>query len=144
MMFLVYTVRMAKRITHITRKMTKILLIIAGSASLALGVVGIILPLLPTTPFLLLAAYCYMKSSDKLYKRLTEHRALGPHITNYLKYRAVPKRLKYVSIALLWLALAASIIFIPNIYIRILLGVVGIGVSAHILTLKTVGKEAQD
>ena len=114
------------------------LLIIAGSLSLGLGIIGIFLPLLPTTPLLLLAAYCYLKSSEKLYNRLINSKRLGPYIKNYLEYKVVSKKAKYSAMILLWVSLIVSIVLFDNIYIRLLLLSVGIGVSVHMLSLKTV------
>lgn len=114
----------------------KILLIIAGTLSLVLGTIGIFLPLLPTTPFLLLAAFCYLRSSQRLYDKLINNKRFGPYIKNYMEYKAVSKKAKYSALALLWLSLIVSIILFNNIYIRLLLLCVGIGVSIHILSLK--------
>jgi uncharacterized protein len=122
----------------------KALLVIAGSISLALGVVGIFLPLLPTTPFLLLSAFCYMSSSKRLYDWLINHRIFGPYIYNYITYRAVRRNVKVGTLIILWLALLISIILVPNLYLRIFLLVVGVAVSLHILTLKTLAKEKTD
>lgn len=115
----------------------KSLLVIAGTLSLVVGVIGIFLPLLPTTPLLLLAAYCYLKSSDKLYNRLINSKRLGPYIKNYIEKKAVKKKVKYSALAFLWTSLIISIILIDNIYIRLLLGLIGIAVSTHIVLLKT-------
>lgn len=113
------------------------MLIVSGSIALALGVIGVAIPLLPTTPFLLLAAFCYLRSSERLYHWLLGNRVLGPYIRNYLDHRAVKKGVKIATITLLWLALAISMVLASNIYMRIFLSVVGIGVSVHVLSLRT-------
>ena len=115
----------------------KSLLVVAGTLSLVVGVIGIFLPLLPTTPLLLLAAYCYLKSSDKLYQRLMNSKRLGPYIQNYLEKKAVTRRIKFSALAFLWISLTISIVLFNNLYIRLLLGLVGIVVSIHIVSLKT-------
>ena len=115
----------------------KSLLVVAGTLSLVVGVIGIFLPLLPTTPLLLLAAYCYLKSSDKLYQRLMNSKRLGPYIQNYLEKKAVTRRIKYSALTFLWISLIISIVLFNNLYIRLLLGLVGIVVSIHIVSLKT-------
>lgn len=115
-------------------------LILLGFISLGLGVLGIFLPLLPTTPFLLLSSYCFLRSSEKLYNWLVNHKIFGKYINNYLKYRAVTRTTKISSILVLWLSLAISMLLIKNIYIIILLFIIGIGVSWHILSLKTFNK----
>ncbi|NLO20223.1 MAG: DUF454 domain-containing protein, partial [Ignavibacteria bacterium] len=68
----------------------KFLLIIAGSFSLILGLIGIVIPILPTTPFLLLSAACFFKSSDKLYNKLISSKYLGSYIKNYREKKSVP------------------------------------------------------
>ena len=72
----------------------RLLLVIAGSISLAFGVIGIFLPVLPTTPFLLLASFCYVRSSERLHRWLLEHRVFGKYIYNYEVHRAIPKKTK--------------------------------------------------
>ena len=119
------------------KSVKKNLLILLGTLSLVLGVIGIFLPVLPTTPFLLLSSFCYLRSSDKLYNWLIHRKVLGAYIYNYLTYKAVTKATKIVSLVFLWLTLALSIILIHLWYLQALLVVVGIGVSIHLLTLKT-------
>ncbi|MGM0431894.1 MAG: YbaN family protein [Spirochaetota bacterium] len=119
----------------------RFLLVIAGSLSLILGIIGIILPLLPTTPFLLLASYCYLRSSKRLYLWLINHRLLGSYIYNYMHYRAVSMKAKVFALILLWATLLFSIWLIGKLYLGLLLGAVGIGVSIHLLTLKTLTNE---
>ncbi len=119
----------------------KYLLISAGVLSVIIGAVGIILPVLPTTPFLLLAAFCFLKSSPKLYSRLLSNRVLGPYVHNYMKYRAVTLRSKVIALFLLWLFLIISIILIDSVIVKLLLVAIGTGVSIHLLTLKTITPE---
>jgi uncharacterized membrane protein YbaN (DUF454 family)/GNAT superfamily N-acetyltransferase len=113
------------------------LLIAAGLASLGLGIAGIFLPLLPTTPFLLLSAFCFLRSSPRRYDWLINHRIFGLYIYNYLKYRAVPLKTKILTVIFLWTTLGFSIFFFPNVIIKFILGAVGLGVSIHILSLRT-------
>ena len=108
----------------------------AGLISLTLGFMGIFLPLLPTTPFLLLAAFCFIRSSKRLYNWLMNHRIFGSYIYNYLNYKAVKKEIKIGSIALLWITLTFSFLAMSSIYIRLFLIAVGIGVTIHLLSLK--------
>ena len=118
----------------------KYLSIIIGSISLALGIIGVFLPLLPTTPFLLLAVYCYFRGSYKLHQRLIKNKILGVYIYNYITYRAVSRSTKIYTVIVLWLSLFASMIIIKNWWIAAILFLVGIGVSIHVLTLKTIKK----
>lgn len=124
----------------LTKSVKKYLLISTGTISLSFGILGIFIPILPTTPFLLLSSFCYIRSSKRLYNWLINHRIFGHLIYNYLTYRAVERNAKIVSIVFLWIALLSSILLLSNIYIRIFLLVVGIGVSIHLLTLKTLEK----
>ncbi len=121
--------------------MKRYLFITGGVVSLALGAVGVFLPLLPTTPFLLLAAFCFLKSSSRLYKWLVSHKVFGKYIINYLKHRSVTLRSKLIALPVLWTSLVISMLVTQNVFLRIGLILVGIGVSIHILTLRTVQKD---
>ena len=115
----------------------KSILIILGTLSLGVGIVGIFLPLLPTTPLLLITAYCYLNSSEKLYKKLIHSKKLGPYIKDYMENKAVTKKVKKTAIAILWISLVISIVLIENIYVRVFLASLGLGVSIYIISLKT-------
>ncbi len=117
---------------------TRTLLIIAGIVSLALGIIGIPIPLLPTTPFLLLSAFLFGRSSVKLYNWLINHRYFGPFIRDYREKRGVNLKIKIGSITILWITILYSVFFVANIlWVRILLVLIGIGVTTHLLCLKT-------
>jgi uncharacterized protein len=122
----------------IKNRVKKYFLIFAGSASLASGIIGVFIPLLPTTPFLLLASLCYIRSSSRLYSWLVNHRIFGNYIYNYITFKAVRKKVKAAALIFLWLALAVSILISASIHLRIFLFIVGIGVSIHLITLKTI------
>lgn len=115
----------------------KYVLFIAGSLSLAVGVIGIFIPMLPTTPLLLIAAYCYLRSSERMYNWLIHHRFLGIYIYNYLKYKAVPRKTKIWAVVFIWITLTISMILIDNWYVRGMLLFVGACVSVHLYKLKT-------
>ena len=83
----------------------KYILIILGSLSLALGIIGIFLPLLPTTPLLLLSAALYVRSSEKMYQWLIHHKYLGNYIRNFREHRAIPLRAKIISVSMVWISL---------------------------------------
>ena len=72
----------------------RLLLIIAGTVSVGLGIIGMFIPLLPTTPFLLLAAACYARSSQRLYHWLLYNKWFGKYIRNYLQRKGIPLKLK--------------------------------------------------
>ncbi|MDY6827369.1 MAG: YbaN family protein [Bacillota bacterium] len=84
------------------RKIKSCLLIAAGTLSLGLGVIGIFLPVLPTPPLLLLAAFCYIRSSEKLYSWLINHRVFGTYVNSYLTYGAIIRSTRTGALILLW------------------------------------------
>ncbi len=124
----------------ITSSVKRYALIFTGSTSLALGVVGIFVPILPTTPFLILTSFCYLRSSNRLYNWVINHRIFGSFIDNYMNNRAVEMKAKIVSLIFLWTTLGVSIFIFPSLHLRIFLFAVGIGVTIHLLTLKTLKK----
>ena len=119
-------------------KLKKGLLIFAGTVSTVIGVIGIFVPILPTTPFLLLAAACYLRSSRRLYNWLLCNRFFGAYVRNYLQGRGMPRKVKIATIFLLWITITCSIIFaVQVLVVRIILIIVAIGVTVHILLIKT-------
>ena len=96
------------------------------------------LPLLPTTPFLLLAAACYARSSDRLNRWLLDHPTLGKFIDDYRSGRGMPLRAKIVALVLLWGTITVSAIFaVSALWARMLLAAVAVGVTIHLLAIKT-------
>ena len=124
------------------RHLKKYLLIGIGTASVGLGIAGIFIPLLPTTPFFLLAAACFARSSDSLYARLLNHRLTGHTIRCYREYRAVSRRTKVFTLLLLWATILYAVIFAANSWwLRAPLLAIAAGVSAHILHFRTLTRE---
>lgn len=122
-------------------RLTRAALIAAGSVCVALGAIGVVLPLLPTTPFLLLAAACYIRSSPRFYHWLIGNRVLGCYIRDYCSGAGIPVRAKVTTITLLWLTIGASaVFFVETTVIRILLLVIAIGVSAHVISIRPRGR----
>lgn len=116
----------------------RILLIIAGTIFVGLGIVGIFVPVLPTTPFLLLAAACYARSSQRFYGWLLNNKWFGSYIRNYLERKGVPLKVKVLTIALLWITIGSSVAFaVHSSVARLILVLVAIGVSIHILSIRT-------
>ena len=123
-------------------KLKKGLLIFAGTASTAIGITGIFVPVLPTTPFLLLAAACYLRSSRRLYNWLLNNRFFGAYVRNYLDGRGMPRKIKIAIILLLWITITCSSIFaVQALVIRVILFIIAIGVSVHIMLIKTTPKD---
>lgn len=117
----------------------RLTLIAVGVLCVGLGVAGVFVPLLPTTPFLLLAAACFSRSSERFYRSLTTNRWVGGHIRNYLEHRATTVATKFASITMLWCALTlAGSLFTHNWIVRSVLALIGVGVTVHLATLKTV------
>ncbi len=119
------------------------LLLVCGTISVGLGVLGIFLPLLPTTPFLLLAAACYARSSRRFYNWLLTNRLCGRYIRNYREGRGIPVRQKAFTIGLLWITISATaIFFMSSWWIRLILLVVAVSVTAHVLRIRTYTPQA--
>lgn len=126
-----------KKLNHIIRA----ILLIAGTISLVIGIVGIFLPLLPTTPFLLLAAACYARGSDRFYNWLLCNKLFGNYIRNYREGKGIALRIKIITLSLLWATILISALFVVStLILRIMLIIIAIGVTLHIATIKTVKK----
>jgi uncharacterized membrane protein YbaN (DUF454 family) len=116
----------------------RILMIIAGTLFVGLGVLGIFLPLLPTTPFLLLAAACYARGSKRFYDWLLNNRWFGNYIRDYREKKRIPLRIKIGSVSLLWAAIMLSAVWVvDNPLVKIILILIAIGVTVHILSIRT-------
>lgn len=119
-------------------KVRRLLLVAAGTCSVALGVIGIFVPVLPTTPFLLLAAALYAQSSERFYRWLLGQRYLGAYIRNYREGRGIPLRTKVVTLGMLWLTIGSTAAFVVEGWLlRLLLVAVAIGVTIHIARAPT-------
>lgn len=116
--------------------MRRILFISLGLLATGLGILGIFLPLLPTTPFLLLAAYLFSSSSPKLHNWLLKSKYLAEYINHYRNGGGVSRSIKIRSISFLWFFLILSMVLSGNIWIILLLAAVGSAVTAHILSLR--------
>ena len=128
--------------SEVKNRYKKYLLITAGIISVFLAFLGIFLPILPTTPFLLLAAFLFSKSSDKFYYWLINNKLFGSFIKNYREGRGVSRQAKFVSLTSLWLVMGSTIIYaVNNIYIQILLLLIAIAVTIHLLKIPTFYKK---
>jgi uncharacterized protein len=121
------------------------LLLICGTLCVVLGVLGIFLPVLPTTPFLLLAAFFYARSSKRFYHWLLTNRWCGAYIKNYREGRGIPLKQKVITITLLWLTIGLTVWFAVSLWwLRgILLGVAA-GVTFHLVRVKTYRQTESD
>jgi uncharacterized protein len=116
----------------------RILLMVSGTLCVGLGALGVFLPVLPTTPFLLLAAFCYARSSKRFYDWLITNRWFGDYIRNYREGGGIPLRQKVITILLLWLMIGYAAWFVVLSWWGkfILLGIAS-GVTFHLIRMKT-------
>ena len=124
-------------ISPMSEKIKRRLLITAGTLSLAIGIVGIFLPVLPTTPFLLIAAACYLRSSERFYNWLMNSRWLGNYIRNYVEGKGLPVKVKLGIIILLWATIGVSIWLTDSLILAAVLLIIAVGVTLHIALLRT-------
>jgi len=128
--------------SKVSSKTMKRILVVIGFIALAIGVIGIFIPLVPTTPFLLLSAGCFFRGSDRIYRWLMNHQYLGEYIRNFREHQSIPLSTKIISVSLLWVTILFSIIFIVKLlFLRIFLVLIAITVTIHILHYKTYKKE---
>jgi len=114
------------------------ILLISGTILLSIGILGMFLPLLPTTIFFILAAWCFARSSEKFYHWLHHNKFFGKYLSNYRRGNGMTIMSKIVSLLILWAGIGYSVIFATSIlYIQILLLAIAIGVSWHLLSTKT-------
>jgi len=122
--------------------LVRAVLIVLGTLFLATGTVGIFLPLLPTTPFFLLAVACYARSSRRFYDWMLNNRVFGSYIRNYREGKGISLKLKAVTLALLWGTITYSATFVVDeLYWRIILLVIAVGVTIHILKTRTLKRK---
>lgn len=130
-------------------RVVRALLIVAGTVSLVFAAIGLVLPLIPTTPFLLLAVACYCRGSERLYTWLINNRWFGEYIRNYREGRGVPLKTKVVALTVLWATISISVFLLlptlilpmPIWILQVLLLAITIAVSVHILRLPTYKKK---
>ena len=124
-------------ITRFKNKAVKIFLLFVGGLSVVLGVIGIFLPVMPTTPFLLLAAACFMRTSPKFYNWLVGHPRLGKYLVYYLEGKGIPLKAKVYTIATMAISMSVTCYFVPITAVRILLPLVGALVALYIVCQPT-------
>lgn len=128
-----------KRDDKKSNQIIRAILIIIGTISLVLGIIGIFIPLLPTTPFLLLTATCYARSSDRVYNWLLCNKLVGNYIKNYREGKGVALNIKIITLSLLWATIVFSALFVVStLLIQIVLIIIAVVVTAHILSIKTI------
>ncbi len=110
-------------------------LLLCGTLSLGLGLLGIFVPLLPTTCFLLLAAWCYARSSQRLYDRLLKARLIGPYLKRYRDSRVIPPKVKIAALVMMWITIGYAVLTYPNVWVRLTLFAIAVGVTIHLQML---------
>jgi len=113
------------------------LYILLGTFSLVMGIIGIFLPVLPTTPLLLLTAFCYYRGSERMYNWLMSHPRLGTYIRNFREHRVIPRKVKAYILTLLWASLLFCAYILHPIWLKCLMIAIAIGVTWHILSYKS-------
>jgi uncharacterized membrane protein YbaN (DUF454 family) len=123
----------------------RILLITSGTLCVILGFLGMFMPVLPTTPFLLLAAICYARSSKRFYNWLMTNRWCGAYIRNYREGRGIPLKQKVLTILLLWLTIGYAAWFVISLWwVKLILLGIAVGVTIHLVRIKTFKPETQN
>lgn len=126
-------------------KIKRGIFIVLGTLSTAIGIIGIFIPILPTTPFLILAAILYSKSSERFLNWLYTNRICGSYLKNYRDGKGLPLKQKILMVLLLWLTIAVSVIFfVETLWVRLLLLVIAMGVTIHLILIKTYKPELME
>ncbi len=126
------------------KRLKKTLLVIIGTLCVVLGIFGIFLPLLPTTPFLLLAAICYGHSSNRFYNWLITNRWFGQYIRNYRQGKGIPLKHKVLTILLLWLTIGFTAWLAVTLWwVRLILLAIAVGVTIHLVSIRTYKPETR-
>lgn len=111
----------------------RVALVVAGSSCVAAGVAGIFLPVLPTTPFLLVAAACYARASTRFYNALLNNRTFGPAILEWQEHRSIPHHSKITALVLMSLTFATSIVFfVEDGRLQVALALLGVALAVFL------------
>ena len=124
--------------TKASQKLIRAFFFAAGSIFLVLGAIGIVLPVLPTTPFLLLALACYLRSSERMTHWMLNNKYFGKYIRNYREGKGIPLKTKLFALTVLWATIVFSaIVVIPVLIVQIILFIVAAAVTIHLVRLPT-------
>ncbi len=121
----------------VRNRILRLLLLVSGWILVGLAAIGVVLPLVPTTPFLLLAALCFYKSSSRFYSWLYANRIFGKYLLDYKEKKGVPARIKTWTLIFLWVSLFISIYLVNILWIRLALIAIGTAVTLHLLMIRT-------
>jgi uncharacterized membrane protein YbaN (DUF454 family) len=118
----------------------RLLLLIGGHLSVILGIIGAVLPVVPSTPFMILAAYCYSKSSPKLHQKILNLPHIGSHVRDWEDHGLISVKAKVLSIILLGIMISFSIYFLKVTWLKIMLAVIALAISTFIFSRPSVKK----
>jgi uncharacterized membrane protein YbaN (DUF454 family) len=124
-------------LNNISDRFKKSFYVIAGTICVIIGAIGIFLPLLPTTPFMLLAAACYCRGSERMLKWLLNNKYFGSYIRNYREGKGMSAKSKTTAITTLWLTISLSILFIRIFIMQITLLIIATAVTIYLLRMPT-------
>lgn len=116
--------------------MKRVVFFVFGILFLTFGIVGVVVPVLPTTPFLLVASFCFVRSSEKMNAWLLNHPVFGDYIKNYLEHRGIKRSDRRKSLILLWLGIGIAIVFQSKFFVQVMLFLIACLVTIHITRLK--------
>ena len=116
----------------------RVFLLCTGFFFVALGILGALLPVVPSLPFFIIASVCFSKSSQKFHAMLMDNRLIGPHIRNYHENNGNKRKVKVILVVSQWAGIiTSSIFFVHNLPGRVLMGLIGIAATIYLLSLKT-------
>lgn len=121
----------------VQNRILRLFFLISGWIFVGLAALGVIVPLLPTTPFLILAALCFYKSSQRFYAWLYTNRLFGKYLLDYREKKGVPVRVKIYTSLLMWVTLIISISLVHLLWIRLVLIAIGVAVTVHLILIRT-------
>jgi hypothetical protein len=115
----------------------KLILNTIGCLAVLMAVIGIFLPLVPTTPFLLLASACFMRGSERMHRWLLHNPLFGEYLRNIEERKGIPLRAKLITLALMWMSLGFSLFWVHDGLVQVILAAIGVGVSAWLWRMPT-------
>ena len=126
-------------------RLGRALFLVAGTVSLAIGVVGVVVPVLPTTPFLIVTAFCYARGSSRGYRWLVTNHLFGRYLNDYLCGRGVSRKVKAGALVLLWGVITmTAVLFTERLWLRVLLPAIAVAVTVHVLMIKTRSRDVKE
>lgn len=120
------------------RPWVRVALLVAGTVSLGVGIVGIFLPVLPTVPFVLLASVCYARASSRYYHWLMNHRILGPPLVEWKRTKSLPAKVKALAIGMIVVSASISLVFLAKpLFVKLVIAGSCSAVIVYLLRIPT-------